>query len=220
MEKKLNKKIEIKNEKQIKLLIVCILIYYTSRYIFDITDKIPTYRETLYVSWAITTVVVALIYIIYRCMWKDRGKIHFLNFRQYIVGIVVTLLLCTERYIYGRIVGEVRYGFSMPAVDRFILDLISIFVFTAFSEELVSRIVIQDSFSRLLGKKLSFVAPIISALCFAVFHYPQMGMVGFKNNFFVGLVLGFSRQYIPDCTLISLTMAHGFMNLALLVGIV
>lgn len=216
--KDLNKKIEIKNEKNIKILILVIIINHLSLYLYDITDGIIhmwpwPYNFAVAGMTIVTTLPVLIAYFKFG-LYKE--TVRFKNWKQYAIGIVLTLpvwLLSLPSYT------DVFADFSDYA--RFDGDLVwyffYYFIFVALVEEFIYRVYIQGELTVLLGKA-KWLAPFLAALVFSFAHTVQGTGEQVIFTFFMGLVLGYAKYFIKDCTLISVVIAHGLYDYLLAVG--
>lgn len=216
--KDLNKKIEIKNEKNIKMLILIIIINHFSLYLYDITDKVEhmwpwPYNFAIAGMTIVTTVPVLLGYFKFG-LYKE--TVSFKNWKQYVIGIVLAvpvwlLSLPTYTEIFADFSDYARYDGDL------IWYFIYYFFFVALVEEFIYRVYIQGELTVLFGR-VGWLAPAIAAAIFGVAHIVNGTIEQVIFTFFMGLVLGYAKYFIKDCTLISVVIAHGLYDYLLAVG--
>lgn len=211
-----NKKIEIKNEKQIKILILVMLFRHVSTILYDIT----MYTPNAFWNWVAICIVYVLVtipsFIAYKKIGIYKEKVSFKGIKQYIYGIllIIPLILCASL-----VLEESLYEMFTALDDKYVMrgsnSFLWLFIYNMFvvsvNEEFCYRVYIQGELKTLLNK-LSWLAPAITAVCFGYMHIIQ-GTVGqVRFTIMVGLVLGYARYFIKDCTFISLVIAHGLYD--------
>ncbi len=212
----LNKKIEIKNEKQLKLLILIIIVRHISTYLFDLS----MYTPNAFWDWVVTCTVYILItlpcFIAYKKVGMYKEQIDFKNKKQYVYGVllVLPLILCAS-ISSGKSLYEMFTSSDEIYVIRGSSNFLWLFIFYMFvvglTEEFCYRVYIQGELKTLLNK-FTFLAPAIAALCFGYMHIVQGSMEQVKFTIMFGFVLGYARYFIKDCTFISLVIAHGLYD--------
>ena len=210
-----SKKIELKYEKQIKVLILVAVLRHVMSYLFDLTEKISTYWGTTVAEVLIYTVIVIPAFVAYKKVGLYREKINFKEVKQYLYGIVLIIpLIISMMLVFGMKISDLaKSEDELTFYDGF--DYIWLFLYfvlvVGVTEEFCYRIYIQGELQIILGK-LSWLAPIISAALFAYMHIVQGTEIQANFTFLVGIVLGYARQYIKGCTFISIVIAHGLYD--------
>lgn len=212
----LNKKIEIKNEKQIKVLLFIIVLRHVSTYLFDIDMYIPSAFWSMVVGCMIFMIITLPCLIAYKKVGLYKIEVDFKNKKQYIYGVllVIPMILCASISS-----GESLYDMFTSLEDKYVMresdNFLWLFIYymfvVALTEEFCYREYIQGELKVLLNK-LAFLAPAIAAFCFAYMHIVQGSVGQVRFNVMVGLVLGYARYFIKDCTFISLVIAHGLYD--------
>lgn len=208
--------INIKHEREIKCLLVVMLLKYCSLYLFDVLDYIPTLFWTNAVNVLMILCFFALEYLAYKKWGTYREKnITIKNIRQYIWAFFLLLVLFAWYYLYV-VRGSYYKWYYVGASDGFLFSRLSlkwfiyylfIFLVVAFTEEFFYRIFVQGNLTVVLGK-LTFLAPFISALYFGVCHHVQGSAQQVVVTFGFGLIIGYAKQYLKNCTFISVVLAH------------
>jgi|GEM_PF-2402075 len=207
-----NKNIKIKNETQIKCVVVMWLYYYVSFYLFDIADRIYSLWATRWfisVLYIIITIPVVLVYK--RWGGHREPSINLKDYRQYIYGILTLI----PYYIVKVIVlgPDTKLGMTITKLDFGEIAWFFLYyaIIIAWCEEFVFRVFFQGELVKILGK-LGWLAPFIAAVLFALIHIPQGYTEQVYIAFGAGLVLGYAKFFIPGYSFISLVMAHGLYD--------
>lgn len=216
--KDLNKNIEIKNEKNIKILILMIVINHLSLYLYDITDRIIhmwpwPYNFATAGMVIVTTLPILIVYFKFG-LYKE--SVNFKNWKQYVIGIILavpiwllSLISYTDIFAdfsdYARYDGDILWYFFYY------------FIFVALVEEFIYRVYMQGELTVLLGKA-KWLAPLLASIVFGFAHIVQGSMEQVIFTFFMGLVLGYAKYFIKDCTFISVIIAHGLYDFWLAVS--
>lgn len=216
--KDLNKNIEIKNEKNIKILILMIVINHLSLYLYDITDRIIHMWPWPYnfATAGMTIVTTLPILIVYFKFGLYKETVNFKNWKQYVIGIILavpiwllSLISYTDIFAdfsdYARYDGDILWYFFYY------------FIFVALVEEFIYRVYMQGELTVLLGKA-KWLAPLLASIVFGFAHIVQGSMEQVIFTFFMGLVLGYAKYFIKDCTFISVIIAHGLYDFWLAVS--
>lgn len=211
-----NKRIDIKNEKQIKILILVILFRHVSTLLYDVT----MYTPNAFWNWVAICMVYIVVtlpsFVAYKKIGIYKEHISFKGTRQYIYGIllIIPLILCASIAS-----GESLYDMFTALDDKYVMrgsnSFFWLFIYNMFvvsvNEEFCYRVYIQGELKTLLNK-LSWLAPAITAVCFGYMHIVQGSVEQVKFTIMVGLVLGYARYLLKDCTFISLVIAHGLYD--------
>ncbi|MBE5945608.1 MAG: CPBP family intramembrane metalloprotease [Lachnospiraceae bacterium] len=216
--KDLNKNIEIKNEKNIKILILMIVINHLSLYLYDITDRLIhmwpwPYNFATAGMVIVTTLPILIVYFKFG-LYKE--SVNFKNWKQYVIGIILavpiwllSLISYTDIFAdfsdYARYDGDILWYFFYY------------FIFVALVEEFIYRVYMQGELTVLLGKA-KWLAPLLASIVFGFAHIVQGSMEQVIFTFFMGLVLGYAKYFIKDCTFISVIIAHGLYDFWLAVS--
>ena len=216
--KDLNKNIEIKNEKNIKILILMIVINHLSLYLYDITDRLIhmwpwPYNFATAGMVIVTTLPILIVYFKFG-LYKE--SVNFKNWKQYVIGIILavpiwllSLISYTDIFAdfsdYARYDGDILWYFFYY------------FIFVALVEEFIYRVYMQGELIVLLGKA-KWLAPLLASIVFGFAHIVQGSMEQVIFTFFMGLVLGYAKYFIKDCTFISVIIAHGLYDFWLAVS--
>lgn len=89
-------------------------------------------------------------------------------------------------------------------------------LFVGVGEEIVFRGYIQNQFTVWL-KKCKWLAPLIAALFFGLWHIINGNIIQVLFTSLIGAVLGYSKYFIKDCSLLSVMIAHGFYDFSLVI---
>ena len=208
--KKLNKRIEIKNESSIKMLIVLALYRHVIVYIYDVLEYIPTAFWTRVVNVVLHMLIVSIPFIYYIKKGLNKEHIDLKNWKQYVWGIILVIpLYCCKAIVFGVEIFENKY--VIGGKDYVWLFVYYMFV-VAITEEFFYREYMQGELEVILGKA-RILAPAIAAACFGWVHIVNCFKEIVYMTFLIGLVLGYAKMYIKNCTFISVIIAHGLYDL-------
>lgn len=85
------------------------------------------------------------------------------------------------------------------------------FFVVAICEEFFYRVYVQGELEVILGR-FRWLAPIISGTLFGMMHIVNMGPDSALMNTIIGIVIGYMKMYLKNCTFISCVMAHGLYD--------
>ena len=150
-------------------------------------------------------------------------EISLKNKMQYLVGIVIALSLSIVIAVIPALCG---FSFVGNHMDFSWLDLIYNFLLYLLIigpvEELVFRVYIQDSFISCF-KKHKWAGVVIASLLFGLWHIINENLIQVLFTFGIGLVFGFAKYKIKNCTYLSVALGHGlydFLNIIICMFIV
>lgn len=212
----LDKKVYIKNETQIKCMILMFAYSYLLMYVCDLEMYMLSLWLTnlffvgIHLIWIIPVFLVQRKWGVYQ-----REEVHFCDVRQYLFGI---LLLIPYFAVYFLVYKTSNFDYIVFGLNvwNVLWAFFYYVVIVAITEEYVFRIFFQGELSVLLGR-LRMLAPLISAILFAVIHIPQGNDDIVWMAFGCGLVLGYAKQYIKQCTFVSLVVAHGLYDFLVMI---
>lgn len=209
--KKLNKRIEIKYETQIKWMVVLVMLRYAMTYLYDITARIPDLLRTNIVSSIIKVLIIIPPVLVYRKYSINKQEYNFKNWKQYIyaIALIVPLYICKV----------VFFGPGHMYIDSILeinilgalWELFYYLILTGLFEEFFYRQYVQGELEVILGK-VKFIAPLIAAILFGYAHTIQGGINSAYFTFWFGIILGYSRFFFENCTMLSVIIAHGLYD--------
>lgn len=215
--------INIRHEREIKCLLVVMLLKYCTLYLFDVLDYIPTLFWTNVVNVSMILCFAALVYLAYKKWGTYREEaIRLKNVRQYIWFLVLLLVLFVWYYLYI-VRGSSYRGYYVGGKDGFLFSRLSlkwfiyyllVFFVVALTEEFVYRVFVQGNLTVILGR-LAFLAPLVSALYFGLCHHVQGSSQQVVVTFGFGLIIGYAKHYIKNCTFVSVVLAHWMYDFVL-----
>lgn len=213
----LTKKINIKNETQIKCVVVMYMYYYCALYLFDLSEKIPRLWPTRWFTCGLYILITIPVVLAHK-KWGayKMEKPDFKAYRQYIYGLLTIIPYYGVKLLVVGPAGTLSFPFLKMHIWEFLWFFFYYAIVVAVTEEYVFRIFFQGELTRILGKA-GWLAPFICAVLFALAHVPQ----GYIQNVYIafggGLILGYARYFIKDYSFISLVMAHGLYDFLLVI---
>ena len=147
----------------------------------------------------------------------------FRNWKSYLIGLVMAIALSLFIAVIPALFGSSIVGSHLDSTpDILILN----FVFFVFAvgpiEELVFRVYVQETFMSFFTKH-KWVAVIIAAFLFGLWHIINGSLFQVLFTFGIGLVFGFAKYFLKDCKFLGVATAHGlydFLNIVVRVLIV
>lgn len=145
-----------------------------------------------------------------------KEQLDFGSARQYLWGLAVFALLSLSFAVIpilcgGNIIG----GHHEPPVRDIIYEGVFFIVFVGPVEELVFRGYMQELIADILPKQ-KWLGAVIAAALFGLWHLVNGSLIQVMFTFAIGLIIGLSKYFIKNCTLISVSLGHGlydFMNI-------
>lgn len=143
-------------------------------------------------------------------------EINIKNKMQYLIGVIIALSLSLIIGVIPALFGSSLVGNHM---DFSWFNLIYYFLFYLFIigpvEELVFRVYIQDSFINYF-KNHKWIGVIITSFLFGLWHLINGSIIQVLFTFGIGLVFGFTKYKIKNCSYLSVALGHGlydFLNI-------
>lgn len=206
---RLNKKVTFRYEKEIKLIIVMMILHYWMTYLYDLTCMIESGFWIDVADIVIHLVIILPPFMVYKKTGLHREEINFKNKSQYIYGILATLIFfCACQIVFG--LEFKKDGYLMMPGNKLWLFIYFFFVI-AISEEFFFRVYLLEELAVIFGR-FKWLAPIISGVFFGMIHWINMGLDSVYMNIMIGIALGYAKLYIKNCTFISCVMAHGLYD--------
>lgn len=142
--------------------------------------------------------------------------VDFKNKRQYMVGAAIALSLSVVIAIIPALC-----GFSLVG-ERTVFSWFNIIYHFLFYlliigpvEEFVFRVYLQDAFVCFFEKH-KWLGVMIAAFLFGLWHIINGNIIQMLFTFGIGLVFGFAKYKIKDCSYVSVAFGHGlydFLNI-------
>lgn len=206
---RLNKKVTFRYEKEIKLIIIMMILRYWMTYLYDLTCIIESRFWTDVADVVIHHVIILPPFIVYKKTGLHKEVINFKNKSQYIYGILATLIFFGACQIVFGLEFE-KDGYVMTPDGTLWLFIYFLFV-VAISEEFFFRVYLLEELAVIFGR-FKWLAPIVSGVFFGMIHWINMGLDSVYMNIIIGIALGYAKLYIKNCTFISCVMAHGLYD--------
>lgn len=209
-----NKKIEIKNEKQIKAWFIVTLLHYFMMYLYDVTERISPLAVTRLVSTIIMVLICLMVWVVYKKIgiYRERKE---KDVKSELLWVAILLFLSFGyRFCLGEIPAHPQFMFSGGVTwegVKVLTWMLFYYALVGVTEEFKYRVYIQGELSVLLGRA-KILAPVIGALIFGFMHYPQRGPFVSVYNIGIGLIFGFSYHFSKRCTYRSLALAHALLD--------
>ncbi|WP_410511516.1 type II CAAX endopeptidase family protein [Paenibacillus sp. BR2-3] len=107
-------------------------------------------------------------------------------------------------------------NFKPSSTSVLVFYIIYLLIFIGFSEEFIFRGYFYKGIQSATNSELKAV--IFSSILFGLSHYPNgHNIMQVIMTSVLGLIYGFARYKIKDCTLLSLSIAHGLHDVVILV---
>ncbi|MGN0436787.1 MAG: CPBP family intramembrane glutamic endopeptidase [Wujia sp.] len=214
MENLFTKKIEIKNEREVKLFVLEVLCISCLTLVFDLTVRFDSWWGYRLSFVAVYWVLGLTAFFFYFKLFKGKRENVSVTIRSIIVGV----LLVVPSYLGKLLVIDIPRGHILPEgyaltdVKNTVWYIFFYIFIVGITEEFIFRVCAQNQLERLLGKA-NFLSPLFSAVLFGAWHlifgWPEQAII----TFVVGLVLGYAKKYIKACNYISVVTAHGLYDI-------
>ena len=134
--------------------------------------------------------------------------VDFKNKRQYLIGAIIALALSVIIAVIPALCGFSLVG---EHTDFSWFDLIYNFLFYLLIigpvEEFVFRVYLQDTFVSFFENH-KWLGVVVAASLFGLWHIINGNLVQVLFTFGIGLVLGFAKYKIKDCSYVSVDFEH------------
>mgnify|MGYP005753170829 FL=1 len=138
--------------------------------------------------------------------------VDFKNKRQYLIGAIIALALSVIIAVIPALCGFSLVG---EHTDFSWFDLIYNFLFYLLIigpvEEFVFRVYLQDTFVSFFENH-KWLGVVVAASLFGLWHIINGNLVQVLFTFGIGLVLGFAKYKIKDCSYVSVAFGHGLYD--------
>ncbi|HIZ64650.1 MAG TPA: CPBP family intramembrane metalloprotease [Candidatus Blautia pullicola] len=138
--------------------------------------------------------------------------VDFKNKRQYLIGAIIALALSVIIAVIPALCGFSLVG---EHTDFSWFDLIYNFLFYLLIigpvEEFVFRVYLQDTFVSFFENH-KWLGVVVEASLFGLWHIINGNLVQVLFTFGIGLVLGFAKYKIKDCSYVSVAFGHGLYD--------
>lgn len=134
---------------------------------------------------------------------------------QILIGLGIAAALCLVIGIIPILCGISFVG-SHTDMSATQLTIVAVedLIFVGIGEEIVFRGYIQNQFGIWL-KKCKWLSPLIAAVFFGLWHIINGSIIQVLFATAIGCVLGYSKYFMKDCSLLSVVVAHGFYDFSL-----
>ena len=146
---------------------------------------------------------------------KMQIQINLKNKKQYLIGAGIALALSGAIAIIPALCGVSLVGNHMDfSWFSLVYDFLFFMLIIGPVEELIFRVYLQDAFVSIFSR-CKWIGVILAALLFGLWHLFNGNLFQMLFTFGIGLVFGFAKYKIKNCTYISVAFGHGlydFMN--------
>lgn len=206
-------KITIPHEKDIKRIILSFVFVYLMHYLYDF----DIYVHDLLLYRILTIALHLLICIPVFLIQKKWGLYHepkpdFKKWKQYVYGLLLLIPYFGVQFLVFGIDDLGREpAISYMPVGKILWGAFYYLLIIPITEEYLFRVYFQEEIAAVLGR-FKVLAPFISAIMFAMIHIPQCFKGTIIMAFGAGIVLGYARYFLKECSFISIVMAHGLYD--------
>lgn len=202
---------EISKTKRTCVLVIALLLItlftFSARFISGIS--IFAVRITLNIMLNILMGVVALVAM---KLTKIKTEFGFKNIKSYFIGIVIALVLTLVMGLIPIWCGTSLIGGHTDFVLwHFIFNFFYLLLIIGPVEELIFRVYIQETIE-LYFKKNKWIAVIIAAALFGIWHIINGALIQVIFTFIIGLVFGLCKYFIKSCKYVGVALGHGLYD--------
>lgn len=138
-----------------------------------------------------------------------KADIDIKNIRQYLIGCILGIALSLVIAVIPAICGVSLVGKHMEfSWEMLIHDFLLYMLIIGPIEEVVFRVYLQDVFVNLFEKH-KWIGVVIASFLFGLWHLINGNIFQVLFTFCIGLVFGFAKYKIKDCTYVSVAIGHG-----------
>lgn len=212
--KKYDIQIHLKNEKQImSLLRLLILTGLLSCILFELLDyiwNIPVYMLCKMLFPWIVAIPAIVSYFKSGKSIKDLYAGNLLL--QIVIGLGIGTAMAFAIFGLSLVIEELPTGKEyFRSGWHFLYYTARYFLVVGPSEEFIYRVGIQEKLEELFGR-FKFLAPFFAALLFSLSHLISAGMLAVYISFIWGLIWGYTKLYLKNCTFLTVSLAHGMYD--------
>lgn len=194
----------------ISLLVICLITFAAPFAIFLAQDIIVLRILNILIYWLIGSVAIIAIKLT-----GIKVGLDFKNAKSYLIGLAMAIALSLLIAVIPALLGISLVGpHVLFAPDILIVD----FFFYVFAvgpvEELVFRVYVQETFISFFEKH-KWIAVIITAFLFGLWHIINGTLFQFLITFGIGLVFGFAKYFLKNCKYLGVATAHGLYDFSL-----
>lgn len=209
--------------KKIIILIVSLLLICLATFASPLVDYLTDVFLLRIIARFLINYFIGAVALVAMKLTGIKVGLDFRNARSYLAGFVMAITLS-----YFIAVLPALFGFSLVGshADFDPGTLILSFAFYVLAvgpvEELVFRVYVQDTFISFF-KTHKWVAVIIAASLFGLWHIINGDWAQVLFTFGIGMVFGFAKYFLKDCKFLGVAMAHGlydFLNVVVRMFIV
>lgn len=143
---------------------------------------------------------------------KMQIQINLKNKKQYLIGAGIALALSGAIAIIPALCGVSLVGNHMDfSWFSLVYDFLFFMLIIGPVEELIFRVYLQDAFVSIFSR-CKWIGVILAALLFGLWHLFNGNLFQMLFTFGIGLVFGFAKYKIKDCTYISVAFGHGLYD--------
>lgn len=204
----------------LKILAVCIVISvltFVSRYIM----LIQIFAVQVVVRYLLYLVMIGVIVL--ACMLEKRSVFDLGFYKQkmlfqILIGLAIAVVMA---FVIGALPilisgGEASLIGGRPSSGGLAAyAIITDIIFIGTMEELIFRGYIQRRINELT--KYKFIGVLVAAALFGLWHIINGAWIQVLFTFVIGAVFGFMREYIKNCSLLSVMVCHGVYDALLVV---
>jgi membrane protease YdiL (CAAX protease family) len=223
-----NLRIEIKHEKEIKRFIATVIMILVMYYLDDLKDLVFTFdKRTRVQSRILVLCFYSLMFLVslffYRKMSHRKPLLPFgiKDYKQYLLCIPLLAVLIPwniigckmfqPKILDGAWVYNSRNIFNV-SVKTLLWCVFYYVIVVGFIEEFAFRICLQEQLEAIMGR-LKWLAPVIIGIFFGWVHTIIGTKLQAQLSVGVGIILGYTRMYNKNCSLLTIALAHGLYDL-------
>jgi membrane protease YdiL (CAAX protease family) len=198
-------------------LMVTLIVGFSSSLV-SLGGNVPVKMTITLLVYAVMAAIPACICFFRKISFSELGFTRKKVGKQIIISLCIfTLTFCASVIIpllLGADKSNVLLSYKYSSVSILIFYIIYDFLFVGFGEEFIFRGYFLNRIGATANSKL--LAIILSSILFGLWHYPH-GRDIFQviGTTLIGMVYGFARYKIKDCSLLSVSIAHGLQDTAI-----
>jgi membrane protease YdiL (CAAX protease family) len=197
--------------------IVVLIVAFSSTFVALGGSIIPVKMALILLVPVIMAAVPFIVCKIRKILLQDLGYSTKRFTKQLVIAICIFAVTFSLVILIPLLIGMNKtdvLSFKCSSVGVLIFYIIHDFFFVGFGEEFIFR---GYFFSRIgMAANSKLIALVASSLLFGLWHFPHgLDIMKVAVTAIIGLIYGFGRYKIRDCSVYSLSVAHGLHDMAI-----
>lgn len=212
-------------KEKVRLCVEMLVVFIVIAVIVAFSNTLVSMGSNIPIKMIITLLIPIVITLIPVIIYRiKKNKLSHMGFsrnklaKQIMIalGIFVITISFVILPLLIRINKNEVLSFKPSSTSVLVFYIIYLLIFIGFSEEIIFRGYFYRGIENVTNSELKAV--IFSSILFGLFHYSNgQNIMQVIMTSILGLIYGFARYKIKDCTILSLSIAHGMHDAVIIV---